>query len=124
QAVVVFGIGVQVEVQAARLFLSHHLLRHGPHFRFYAPSAHCAYHGPIVADQNLRALVTWNRALHLDNGGQRRFAPFLPELRNFGEDIHSPSSARLITGCSDVNDGPANPSAGSTAVARRLLSIV
>src|SRR2546426_6364027 len=71
------------------LFRSHHVLGHGPDLSLDTAAAHRAQDRAVVADENLRALVARNRALHLNDGGQRRPAPLFSEPGDLGVDVHS-----------------------------------
>src|SRR5439155_25895913 len=89
KALVVLGVLVEVEVQAPGFLLAHHVLGHGPDLGLDAAAAYRAQDRAVVADENLRALIARDRALHLNDGGQRRPAPLFSEPGNLGVDIHS-----------------------------------
>src|SRR5439155_15912636 len=85
------------------LLLAHDVLRHRPHFGLDTASAHGAHNRPVIANEDLRALVAWDRTLHLDDGGERRPASFLSEPSNLFVDIHPVK--RLNAPAGGVNGG-------------------
>ena len=84
----------QVEAHDARFFVSQNVLCGGPNLRFDAATADRSHGRAVVANQHFSGLKARDRPADLNNGGEGRFAAFLPQALNFIEDVnfHKPLS--------------------------------
>ena len=89
QAVVVGGVLSQVEGEVLGLFRFDDLPGGIPDFGFHAAAADGARHGPVLAHQQLGALVTGDGAAHLDDGGKRALLPEVAQTHQFLVNVHS-----------------------------------
>ena len=88
EPVVVGGVLSEIERQVPRLLGFDHFARRVPDFGLDAAAADGARHRPIFADQKLGAFVGRNRAVDLNDGGQRRLLPEPAKPHDFVEDVH------------------------------------
>ncbi len=88
QAVVIRRILAQIETQVPRFLGLDDFARRIPYLGLHAATAHGADHRPILAHQQLRALVARNRPPHLHDRGQRRLLPKPPQPHDLVVNVH------------------------------------
>ena len=98
ETVVIGRVLAQVEGQAPRLSGCHGLARGGPDFGLDTTAPDGPGYRPVLPHQELGRLVAWNRATHLDDGGQGAFLAQAAQSDQLLVEVHSGdyTTAKLI----------------------------